>query len=122
MKLLSSKLHGILDYVTVLFLALSPSVFNMQPYAAFFTYALAFIHLVLTLFTNFEMGIFRIIPLYVHGIIEISVALFLVVVSFLFFIYRDTTSFYFYLVFAIVLFVVWRISDYKLSSPFKKMI
>lgn len=122
MKLLSQKQHGILDYLTVLFLALSPSIFNIQSVGAVFTYTLALIHLVLTLFTNFEMGIFRVVPLYIHGIIEISVALLLIVVSFLFFIYRDNTSFYFYLAFAIVLFIVWAISDYKSISPFKKLI
>jgi hypothetical protein len=120
MKLLSQKLHGILDYATVLFLALSPSVFNMLPNAALFTYTLAFVHLVLTMFTNFEMGIFRVVPFYVHGIIEISVSVLLVVISFLFFMYHDNTSFYFYLIFAVVLFIVWCISNYALTPSFKK--
>ena len=122
MKRLSPKLHGILDYVTVIVLAVSPLLFDMKPYAAIFTYALAFIHLMLTLFTNFEMGVFRVVPLYIHGIIEISVSVLLVVVSFLFLIYHDNTSFYFYLIFAVVLFVVWGVSDYKLVSPLKKLI
>lgn len=122
MKLLSQKHHAILDYLTVLFLALSPLVFNMQLTGEILTYTLALVHLVLTLFTNFELGIFRVIPLYVHGVIEISVALLLIVVSFLFFIHRDNTSFYFYLVFGVVLFMVWAISDYKSVSPFKKLI
>jgi len=122
MKLLSPKLHGILDYVTVVFLALSPSLFNMQSLAGNFTYMLAFIHLILTLITNFEMGVFRVVPLYIHGIIELCVSILLVAISFLFFIYHDNTSFYYYLIFALVLFLVWCVSEYKLSSPFKKLI
>lgn len=120
MKLLSEKLHGVLDYATVLFLALSPSVFNMQANATLFTYSLAFVHLVLTIFTNFEMGIFRVVPFYIHGIIEISVSVLLVVVSFMFFMYHDNTSFYFYLIFAVALFIVWCMSNYALTPSFKK--
>lgn len=112
MKRLSPKLHGILDYVTVAFLLLSPSVFQMQQYAAVFTYSLAFVHLVLTLFTNFELGIFRLVPFYIHGIVEISVSIVLMPLSYLFLVLGDSTSFYFYLVFAIVLLIVWLLTSY----------
>ena len=113
MNRLSPKVHGMLDYVTVILLALSPSLFNMRGYATIFTWSLAFVHLMLTLFTNFKMGMFPVIPLRIHGIIEIWVSVLLVVVSFLFLMYSDVVSFYFYLIFAIVLFFVWLISDYS---------
>jgi hypothetical protein len=112
MKRLSPKLHGILDYITVVFLLLSPSLFPMHSYATIFTYSLAFVHLALTLLTNFKLGVFRLIPFYAHGVVEIFVSIALMPVSYLFFLYDDRTSFYFYLIFAIVLLVVWLLTPY----------
>lgn len=113
MKRLSARAHGILDYATVLFLALSPTLFDMHYPATVFTYSLACIHLLLTLFTNFEMGVIRVVPLYIHGTIELVVSVLLLAVAYAFHMRGDDTSFYFYLVFAVVLFIVWRSTNYK---------
>lgn len=110
---LSSKIHGILDYVTVVFLLSAPPLFDMMSVAATFTYALGIVHLVLTIFTRFELGIIKLVPLKIHGFIEILVAVALVAVAFFFRSAEDNIAFYFYLVFAIVLFIVWLLSDYK---------
>ncbi len=113
---LSPRVHGILDYLTILLLILSPYLFGMQSAASVFTYSLAFIHLALTLLTDFEMGLLRIIPLPVHGAIELLVSILLVVVATAFRFWNDVTSFYFYLVFAGVLFIVWLFSTYNTAS------
>ncbi len=106
-------IHGILDYATVLFLSFAPVLFGMQNLASTFTYALACIHLLLTLFTNFSAGAFKIVPFRVHGMIEIAVALILFGVAFWFRSSGDRFAFYFYIVFSIILFAVWALSDYK---------
>ena len=54
MKKLSPVVHGILDYFTVLFLLVSPSLFEMQHNGSQFSYALAVVHLALTLSTGFQ--------------------------------------------------------------------
>lgn len=113
MKLISAKMHGILDYVTVLFLLAAPSIFVMSDTARYFTYTLAVVHLVLTLFTNFDMGLIKIVPLKLHGLIELLVSFALAGISFYFRSEGDAVAFYFYLVFAIVLFIVWILSDYS---------
>lgn len=109
--MLSSKTHGILDYLTVLFLALSPSLFNMPSPAREITYALAVIHLCLTLLTSFELGVFKVIPLRIHGTIEFAVSIVLLA-TLMSGIWKDAMSFYFYTFFSILLFFVWLISDY----------
>ena len=116
MKILSAKAHGILDYTTVLFLALSPSLFKMPSPDSQFTYVLAFIHLCLTLLTSFKLGVYRIIPLRLHGLIEFCVAMVLLIVTLVFNVWKAEVSFYFYTAFSIVLFFVWFFSDYKMSS------
>src|SRR5690349_8032031 len=81
MKQLSPKVHGILDYATVVFLLCSPYLFDMQPNGRLFTFALGFVHLVLTLITDFPMGIFKIVPLRIHGIIELIVSVVLLIIA-----------------------------------------
>ncbi len=113
MKLISAKIHGILDYVTVLFLVASPSLFAMSDTARYFTYTLSAVHLVLTFLTNFDMGLIKLVPLKLHGMIELLVSFVLAGISFYFRSEGDAIAFYFYLVFAIVLFIVWILSDYS---------
>ena len=113
MKKISPRIHGALDYITVLFLLFSPSLFDMQSTGSVFTYALAIVHLILTLLTDFPAGVFKIIPLKIHGLIEITVSIALIVVAVWFKSSGDNISFYYYLIFAGILFIVWSISDYK---------
>jgi len=113
MKKLSPRVHGILDYFTVLFLLSSPSLFDMQTNGAVFTYVLAIVHLILTLLTDFPLGAFKIIPLKLHGLIEIVVSIALIVVAVWFRSSGDNVSFYYYLIFAFILFIVWTTSEYK---------
>ena len=113
MEKISSRIHGILDYLTVLFLFISPSLFEMQNKASTFTYALAFIHLALTLFTDFEAGAFKIVSFKIHGMIEIVVSIMLIGIAIWFRFSGDSVSFYYYLIFSAVLFIVWVASDYR---------
>src|SRR4030095_1803314 len=113
MKKLSPWVHGILDYFTVLFLLCSPSLFDMQTNGSVFTYVLAIVHLILTVLTDFPPGVFKIIPLKLHGLIEIVVSIGLIVVAIWFRNSGDNVSFYYYLIFAIILFIVWTTSEYK---------
>lgn len=108
-------MHGILDYLTVLFLLLSPTLFEMQTTGSVFTYVLAIVHLLLTLATDFRPGIFKVIPLKIHGLIELIVSVLLIGVAIWFRVAGDTVSFSFYLIFSVILIVVWTLSDYRTS-------
>ena len=113
MKKLSPRVHSILDYFTVLFLLLSPSLFDMQTLGSVFTYVLAIVHLVLTLLTDFPSGVFKVVPLKIHGLIEIIVSIALIAIAVWFRRSGDNVSFYYYLIFAVILFIVWTTSEYK---------
>ncbi|CAN5764963.1 hypothetical protein BH11BAC4_BH11BAC4_07720 [soil metagenome] len=113
MKIISPKIHAVLDYLVVIFLLASPTIFNMGERSGNFTYALAVIHFLLTILTRFEFGLIKIIPLPLHGIIEFFVAIALVFVSFWFNKNGDTVGYYFYLYFALAILLVFTITDYK---------
>ena len=113
MKIISSKFHGILDYIVVIFLLASPTIFKMEGILCNFTYALGAIHFLLTIFTAFEPGLIRIIPFPIHGMIEFFVAVALTMVSFWFNRNCDTLGFYYYLYLAIAIMLVFILTDFK---------
>ncbi len=110
---INSRIHGSIDYGVVAFLLISPMYFGLPDITAKFTYALGIIHLLLTVATNFEMGIFKIIPFKIHGTIELIVSLALIGAAFYLGNLEGNLSKYFYLSFAIAVFLTWLITDYK---------
>jgi hypothetical protein len=112
MKLINSKLHGIIDYAVVAFLLLAPALFSLPQTTSLFTYVLAGIHLTLTAGTRFEYGIFKIVPLKIHGIIELIVSIALVAAAFVLGTIDGNPSRLFYLLFAAAVFATWLLTDY----------
>ena len=113
MKIISSKVHGILDYLTVIFLFAAPTLFKMEGTLCTFTYALASIHFLLTALTNFEVGIFKVIPFRIHGLIELVVSVALIAVAFWFNSNGSELGFYFYIGLAVVILIVFLLTDFK---------
>ncbi len=113
---LNSKIHGVIDYGVVLFLLISPTLFSLPETTSIFTYAIGVIHLILTVTTKFELGIFKLIPFRIHGIIELIVSMALIGVAFYLGNLEGDVSRNFYLFFAIAVFLTWLITDYKSSS------
>jgi hypothetical protein len=73
MKIINDTNHGILDYVTVALFALAPSLFGFSGIAALISYALAAVHLTMTLLTDMPLGVIKIIPMKLHAIVEMLV-------------------------------------------------
>lgn len=118
MKVINSKAHGILDYLTVVFLFLSPTLFGMDGTLATITYTLGVVHLLLTILTAFEFGFIKVIPFRIHGIIEIIVAIALGIVAYWFHTLENMLGFYFYLALAIVILLVFFLTDFtSVTSP-----
>ncbi|MEO8066172.1 MAG: hypothetical protein ABI599_00625 [Flavobacteriales bacterium] len=113
MKILNATTHGVVDYAVVLFLLLSPKLFGMMGMAATFTYALGVVHLVLTITTRFPLGLLKIVPFRVHGMVELVVALALVGVAFWFGSAGDGLAKTFYFCFAGAVFLTWLVTDYR---------
>jgi len=121
MKIISPKLHGIIDYLIVLFLYASPTTFVLPTDIANYTYILATTHLILTVVTNYSFGIFRFVPLPLHGLIELVVSVALIVSSYTVFRY-DERARPFFLGFGVFLLIVFIFTDYnkkhdKITTP-----
>jgi hypothetical protein len=72
-----------LDYLTVIAFALAPTVLGLTGTAAWLAYTLAVAHLLVTLATDFDLGVAHLLPAAWHGRIELAVGLLLLVAPWL---------------------------------------
>jgi hypothetical protein len=113
---INSTIHGVIDYVVVLFLLLSPTLFSLPSITAKFTYVLAAIHFTLTMLTKFELGLVKIIPLKIHGFVELFVSIALIAIPFYFGNIEGKIAQNFYIGFGIAVLLTWFITDYSLTQ------
>ncbi|MEO5510139.1 MAG: hypothetical protein ABIV28_06730, partial [Longimicrobiales bacterium] len=85
MKVLAAGMHGGLDYATVILFAAAPAILGLTGLAATLSYALAAVHLLLTLATHFPLGAIKVVPFRAHGMIELVVSIALVALGFILF-------------------------------------
>src|SRR5260221_3545523 len=105
MKILSPRIHGILDYAVVAAFLATPSVLNLSGTPALVAYVLAGVHLALTLGTAFPLGATKVIPLSIHGALELIVSVSLVPLPWILGLPSDVTVRHFYVVAMIPLFL-----------------
>jgi hypothetical protein len=117
MKVITDTNHGILDYVTVALFALAPSLFGFAGTAALISYALAAIHLTMTLLTDMPLGVIKVIPMKLHSIVEMLVGPVLVIGA-LALPNLVTGGRGFFVAVGAVIFVVWLLSDYSAAIKF----
>jgi len=110
-KIISDQMHGALDYLTVIIFALAPSLIGLTGIAAVVSYALAIIHLSMTVATMMPLGVFKIIPIKLHALVELIVGPVLVVGG-LVAPSLSTESRTFFVLMGVVIFAVWALSSY----------
>jgi hypothetical protein len=80
MGIIPPNVHRILDFLLVILFALAPTLFHITGNTRMLAYALAVIHLLMTLATQFPGSARRPIPFHVHGIIDFVVGLLLIAI------------------------------------------
>lgn len=121
MKLLSPRVHGFLDYLVVVFLLLAPSLFGFRGIAATLCYVLAPIQLVMSLLTDYPLGIAKVIPFPVHGAVELIVALGLIVMPWIFGFSIFAMQRNFFIASGVGLGLVWLVTNYVPASTVASM-
>ena len=120
MKIINSKIHGTLDYAVVLIFLAAPTLCGFSGLPAAISYALSAIHLVLTLVTAFPLGVVAIVPLRLHGAIELVVSICLVALPWALQFSTDMAARNFYVGAGATIFLVWLVSDYRPAIPAAK--
>ena len=119
MKILNPRTHGYLDYVTVMLFLVAPTVLGLTGIPAMLAYALAVIHLVMTLVTNFPLGVVKLIPFTIHGWVERVIGPLLIVVPFVLGFSTDLVARNFYVAIGFVIVLVGLVTDYKGTETVK---
>jgi len=108
--------HGMLDYILVVYFLGAPTLFTLTPTVATISYLLAVIHLMLTIFTDFPLGIKKSIPFRAHGVVELIVAILLMVLPALM---GDSVTFYdslFFILTGVSILIIWLTSRFKKAT------
>lgn len=113
MKILSPRIYGYLDYAVVVWFLAAPTLFGLTGIAANISYALAIIHLGLTVLTAFPLGVIKVIPLQSHGVIEFVVSFALIVLPWVLEFASVASARNFYIASGIGIFIVWLITRYQ---------
>lgn len=113
MNSLNSKIHGVLDYLTVVFLFGVGFSGYFSSYFSHLVMALGGIHLLLTVFTKFKMGIIKLIPLKLHGYVELAVSIVLIPTPFILGYADEVSAKLFTWIFAAVVFGLYILTKYE---------
>lgn len=113
MKVISPRMHGYLDFLTVILFLLAPTIFGLSDLPALLAYGLAVIHLIVTLASDFPFGIVKIIPFTVHGWIERIVGPALIAIPFILGFSDDEMARSFYMAAGGVIILVGLLTDYQ---------
>src|SRR6202162_5186358 len=113
MRFIDARIHGVLDIVVILVFLLAPAVFGLGASPAAIASALAAVHLVMTLLTRFPMGIRKVIPFFVHGIVELIVGVVLVVLPTIEGYAPGSPARRFYTLIGAAILVIWALTAYR---------
>jgi hypothetical protein len=116
---ISPRVHGILDYATVVVFLNAPMVFGFSGTPSAVLYWLAGIHLLMTGLTKFPYGVFKVIPFRIHGVIDVLGGVFLLAAPWIFGFASEDGARNFFLVLGVLSFVIAGLTDYTpaLEAP-----
>ena len=112
MRILNPRIHGVLDFATVAAFALGPALFGLGGSPAAISYGLALVHLLMTLLTRFPMGYWKQVPFVVHGIVELVVGIFLLILPTIAGYSPGSPARRFYMIMGAFIVVVWALTAY----------
>jgi len=86
MKLINSKMHGILDYVLVFMLSMAPFIFNLDEESIHCRLLMVtgLLLLLVSLLTDFEFFLVKVFSFKIHLIIDVALGIFLAISPLLF--------------------------------------
>ena len=112
MRILNARVHGAIDLIAVLAFLVGPLLFGLGGSPAAISYTLAIVHLAMTLLTRFPMGVRKVIPFFVHGIVELVVGIFLLILPSIGGYAPGSPARRFFMIMGAVILVVWALTAY----------
>jgi hypothetical protein len=113
MRVLKPLAHGMVDYLMVIILAIGPGVAGFTGPQAKLCYSLAVVHFLLTIITNFPLGVLKTVPFWLHGAVEIGVAVLLIVLPWMANFSRGVLSRNFFVMIGFLIALIFVLTDYR---------
>jgi hypothetical protein len=113
MKPISLTVHGVIDYLAAVIFAVAPAVIGLSGWPAALSYALAGIHLLMTLLTDFPAGVIKVIPIALHQWVERIVGPVLIILAF---VSMTEAARAFFVAMGIIIFAVERLTAYRSTT------
>jgi hypothetical protein len=110
------SLTGI-DYLAVVIFAVAPAVIGLSGWPAALSYALAGIHLLMTLLTDFPAGAIKVIPIALHQWVERIVGPLLIILALV--AMTETPARAFFVAMGVIIFAVERLTAYRPTAAAK---
>jgi hypothetical protein len=116
MKPISPTVHGAIDYIAVVIFAVAPAVIGLSGWPAALSYALAGVHLLMTLLTDFPAGVIKVIPIALHQWVERIVGPVLVILAL---VSMTEAARAFFVAMGVIIFAVERLTAYRSTTAAK---
>jgi hypothetical protein len=116
MKPISTTIHGAIDYLAVVIFAVAPAAIGLSGWPAALSYALAGIHLLMTLLTDFPAGVIKVIPIALHQWVERIVGPVLVILAL---VSMTEAARAFFVAMGVIIFAVERLTAYRSTTAAK---
>lgn len=113
LKVLNPRAHGFVDYAVVALFALAPTLFGFDGTPQILCYVLAAVHLTMSVLTAYPLGLVKLIPFPLHGMIEVVVAPTLAALPWLFGFSDNAAPRNFFLIAAAAVAAVVVLTNYK---------
>lgn len=113
LELIDNYIHGIIDYLIVFIFGLSPVLFGFGDAASNIAYVSSGFILLLTILTQYRMGVIGLIPMRLHGIIELLLPPVLILSPWVFNFSGNILERNFFVAMGLVVYVVHMLSMYN---------
>jgi hypothetical protein len=119
MKPISLTFHGAIDYLAVLIFVAAPVVIGLSGWPAVLSYALAGVHLLMTLLTDFPAGVIKLVAVTLHSWVERTVGPVLIILALVPLNGATQNARIFFGVMGVVIFTVERLTAYRSTTEAK---
>jgi len=110
---IGAAIHGIIDYLMVIILAIGPGVAGFTGKQRWFCYLFAFLLLALTACTRFPLGIMKIVRFPLHGLIETLLAILMIVLPWIANFSNGVLSRNYFVAIGLLLAVISALTDFR---------
>ncbi len=113
---LTPKAHSLFDAYLICFLALAPILFGMEGMARWILWSICVVHFLVTAASNTPLGMVKLIPFPLHGMIELVVGAVFPFIPLIFGFSDLPNERHFFYGLGFWLLVLWFLTDYKFKS------